>query len=84
MSKKMTATEFKRILDNAGIDFKLWGYEGVLNMLSIKEDYDADDFERRGVKILADISRNRANAIYQDLKARGYYADHEVYDIKEV
>lgn len=75
MAKKMTATEFKKALTDAGIDFETWGWEGVLNLISICERYNAKDYASRDLNAIAKSAQEHADNIYHYLKGRGYYED---------
>lgn len=41
--KKMTFKEFKQIFNDAGMDFDIWGYEGILNEISIAQNAMAEE-----------------------------------------
>lgn len=69
----MTNKEFKKILKDAGMDFNVYGYEGILNKLSILSDYKRKEYEKNGNELLAKLEYDSAEAIYEALKNRGYY-----------
>ena len=71
--KKMTAKEFKEILNEANIDFETFGYEGILNLLSIAKHYQAEEYKQLGQKEMANWAREDSDTIYNALNARGYY-----------
>ena len=82
---KMTAEEFIQILNESDIDFEIYGYEGILNMLSIYSTYEADKYEthamletenenvRRGILGVKKLYDNRAYVLHDALAKRGYY-----------
>ena len=69
----MTNKEFKKILKDAGMDFSVYGYEGILNKLSILSDYARKEYEKKGNKVLAKLEYDTGKVIYEALKNRGYY-----------
>lgn len=71
--KKMTAKEFKEILDKANIGFETFGYEGILNLISIAKNYQAKEYEQLGQKEMANWAQEDSDTIYNALDARGYY-----------
>lgn len=71
--KKMTAKEFKQVLTDAGMNFEIWGWEGILNIISIHEDRNSNEMREKGLMAGADGCHRRADSIYNVLKARGYY-----------
>ena len=77
---KMTAKEFKKVLEVAGMDFDIWGYEGILNIVSIHLERSAKDEMIRykntgdkGWKACAESDRKKSDSIYESLKSKGYY-----------
>lgn len=73
MKKTMTAKEFKAVLDNAGLDFGIYGYEGILNLVSIALDAQAEDMKANGRDAGAKGFKDSADKIYDELFKRGYY-----------
>ena len=69
--KKMTLKEFKQILADSGTDLEFWGYEGILNMISICYDKFARDMKESGLD--GKNYKHRANVIYDALHDRGFY-----------
>lgn len=76
-NKKMTAREFKQILTSVGLDFDIYGYEGVLNELSLA--CRAYSFEQlaQGYKNTADWLMEINDGIYRALDNRGYFNQDE-------
>lgn len=70
---KMTAKEFIEVLNNIGLDFDIWGYEGILNEISTAQHYAAMKLEQDGCIGLSKYNRERSDMIYDILKERGYY-----------
>jgi len=73
--KKMTAKEFKETLDKAGFDFNIYGYEGILNIVTCLSYDEANRQEVKNNNLLADYKRKQANVLHDILEARGYYND---------
>lgn len=71
--KKMSNKEFKQILNDSGLDTKIWGYDSILNMVVRCLYNDAKNSEERGFKLSAEHDRERANKIFDELEKRGYY-----------
>lgn len=71
--KKLTNKEFKQILTDCGLDFSIWGYDGVLNMVVICLYHDAREERKNGYDLAADVDIERANKLYDELHKRGYY-----------
>ena len=69
----ITANEVKKILTDAGFDFKFWGWDGVLNIITSFAYYAAKEYEVDGYGYLADEYRRRGGALYDALAARGFY-----------
>lgn len=82
---KMTAKEFVNVLTESGLDFEVYGYEGVLNMLSIYLSHEADEYENRamiarqkgddnvGLLSLKKTCQAESDFLYDTLSKRGYY-----------
>ena len=68
--KKMTAKEFKEILTESGTDFDLYGFEGILNELSIYNEMMAKEYEGEAPEL---VYKKISNKIYKALEKRGYY-----------
>lgn len=73
MGEKMTSKEFENILTACGMTFEAYGYDGVLNMLSLCMDYSAEYSQSRGHEAAAKVYEDRARMIYACLSSRGYY-----------
>ena len=71
--KKITAKEFKEILAKADLDFEVFGYEGILNMISQACQVQADTAKSHGVDLCAAGWKRSADEIYYTLKEKGYY-----------
>ena len=70
--KKLTNKEFKSILTECGIDFDIWGYEGILNYVIRCLYNDAKQEIEKGFIASAELDRERANKLYDILEQRGY------------
>ena len=73
MANRMTKKKFLEVFEAAGFDFDVWGWEGILNMISCHESYSADLAERDGFLAAAKGNRERADYIFDVLKDLGYY-----------
>jgi len=73
MAKAMTCKEFWQVLESVGITKEIWGYDGILNMISILESSQAEQCEKMGLKAAADGNKKRSDAIFKVLTDRGYY-----------
>lgn len=69
--KNMTLKEFKETLK--GTQFENVNLEDLLNSLSILCDREAEQYEKLGLKALAEHSRKDATTIYERLVSKGYY-----------
>lgn len=79
----MTVEEFIQILNDSGLDFEVFGYEGILSMLSNHLLNEADKYEKKamsqtendntGLLGLMKLYNNMAHAIYTALENRGYF-----------
>ena len=70
MSKKMTAKEFKKVLADAEIDFEVYGYEGVLNLIALANIYLEDETNYENLK---QMYARRRNAINNVLEEKGFF-----------
>ena len=68
--KKMTLKEFKQIFNDAGMDFDIWGYEGILNEIAIAQNAMAEETEHDALK---EMYYDRSRFINAKLKERGHY-----------
>lgn len=68
--KKMTLKEFKQIFNDAGLDFNIWGYEGILNEIAIAQNAMAEETKH---DVLKEMYQSRSEFIYNSLKERGHY-----------
>lgn len=73
MTKKMTLKEFKEVLKEAEIDLDIWGYEGILNIIS--GYYMHEVKEEKSMGINPKFTERKAYAIYDILTERGFYDD---------
>ena len=71
--KKMTAKEFKEALNTAGVNFDVFGFEGILNTLSIKYAKDSEEYSYKGLKAAAAGTYEQSKILYNILNERGYY-----------
>lgn len=72
-AKAMTNKEFWGILEEAGYGKDFWGYEGLLNIISIHDSMQAEKCREDGCNAAAGASQRRADVIFDALVARGYY-----------
>lgn len=68
--KKMTSKEFKKVFNDAGFNFDIWGYEGILNLLVMAEGYLENETDS---DVLKEMHKSRRMHIYNSLNERGYY-----------
>ena len=73
MKKTMTAKEFKAVLENAGITLDVYGYEGILNLVSMALESQADNMKNNGLNAGAKGYRDSAISIFLELDKRGFY-----------
>lgn len=78
MAKKMTQREFKEIFEAAGFNFNIWGWEGILNMVSSFEAHEAEIARDMGFDAAAEANQERADIIFKELDNRGYYDECKV------
>ena len=71
--KKLTNKEFKTFLTESGIDFDIWGYEGILNYVIRCLYHDYREETEKGFTVSAELDRERANKLFDILEKRGYY-----------
>lgn len=69
----MTAKEFKEAMKECNHDFENWGWEGILNSLSIMWRFQSDEEAGMGLMAISDQHSKDATKAYEILKARGYY-----------
>ena len=69
----MNSKEFEETLTNAGIDFNCFGYEGILNLISLYCDKEYERYKENGLIKAAEFEKERSHKIYEELKKRGYY-----------
>ena len=76
--KIKTLKEFKQVLEDvAGMYFDVWGFDGLLNIISSYNEFLAKDAISRGAKSVARYDKERADRIYEYLKNKGYYDTKE-------
>lgn len=68
--QKMTEKEFIAAFENAGFDFSVWGYEGILNQISSLYYRYAEEAKS---KLMRDFYGKKANKLHNLLEERGYY-----------
>lgn len=77
--EKMYVDEFIKAIDEAGYDFNIYGWEGILNLLCLysrdqeakyKEKHKDDD----GYLGLAKWEGDRASKVHAILDRRGYFS----------
>lgn len=73
MGKKMTQKEFKEIFEKAGFTFDLWGWEGILNMISGYNQILAEECFKNGANSAGQRQKKQSDIIFAELEARGYY-----------
>ena len=64
----MTTKKFWEILEKAGYDKKIYGYEGLLNAIACYEWHEAMNYEREGNATLQRIHEERATMIHDSLE----------------
>lgn len=69
----MTANEFKKVLTNSNIDFSVWGYEGILNIVSSYCSKMETEYRKKGENAMADLYKDKADKTYEYLESIGYY-----------
>ena len=82
MADKMYVKDFVEAFNEVGFDFNIWGWEGILNMISSHCRETCKFFENlhkqhpdQGYNMIAEAERQRANQIYEILERRGYFND---------
>ena len=71
--KKMTNKEFKEILNKAGMDFDVYGYEGILNMIAQCKRHYSEKHQEEGFEAISKMYLNQATYIHDELASRDYY-----------
>ena len=72
-NKKMTTKEFKEILASADIDFDVFGWEGLLCMISNNEYHNYEDMKSKGLMAGANARKRSFKTIHDALEKRGYF-----------
>lgn len=72
---KMSCKEFKEAINKSGMDFNIWGFEGILNILSSYYYQTAEEYKKEGKEFMAKCNLRRANILLSILEERGYYND---------
>lgn len=72
-AKKMTQKEFKAVLEKVGMNFEVWGWEGILNMISGYNEFLSEEAIKMGSENVYRHEKNIADAIFDELDKRGYY-----------
>ena len=73
MAKKMTAKDFRQAIEQAGFHWDIWGYEGMLNLISSGLKDMAERDSMRGSIHIAQHEMNQSKILYDILDKRGYY-----------
>lgn len=71
--KHMTLKEFIESIDNSGLGYKFYKFEGILNMLVDYHFLKAEKEDKMGYNISAKVDRSIAHNIYESLRDRDYY-----------
>lgn len=71
MKKEMTLKEFKDVLNKAGLNFDLIGYDGILNMIALC--YRTISEQAGDNSTFSELYRKTSDVIHDDLKERGFY-----------
>ena len=71
--KDITTKEFKQILNDSGINFEVFKWEGILNMISGYHEIIAKEARERGSLSVAKMDKDISDKIYTVLKSRGFY-----------
>lgn len=72
-AKRVTNKEFKEILTACGMDFDVWGYDGVINLLVVAQRSMGDKDEAGGYNTLAKREHEVADKLQDALRERGFY-----------
>lgn len=70
--KKVNSKEFKEVLTDSGLNFDIFGYDGILNLISIYLEMDSVKYIETSPEF-AEYEHNNSDKIYHYLKDRGYY-----------
>lgn len=68
----MGEKKFWQELNNVGIDKECWGYEGILNLVSLAYHYMAEEEKEKGFACYK-WDEERSNKLYKRLDEIGYY-----------
>lgn len=71
--EKMNCREFKDILNNAGIDFGIFGYDGIINIIISYYDGQAEKEKEAGLVRCASVSERRRDTLFDQMMERGFY-----------
>ena len=74
-NEKMTCKQFKQILEKADFPSNIYGYDDILNILSLALRYQATA-ERQSCPYSADADERSARIIYDELAKLGYYGNY--------
>ena len=69
----MKKNEFKKIITDAGMDFSLYGYEGILNTIIIMSSAAEEKYRIMGLTATARHYEKIRETIFTALNERGYY-----------
>lgn len=72
MKTKLSHKDFEKILTSAGITFDFWGYEGILNIISLYQRDQERKCNKAGLGKAAEDCRKRYEKIESALLSRGY------------
>lgn len=67
MAKKMTSKEFWTVLEKVGYPKDIYGYDGLINLMSCFEWSEGTKWRERGNETMARISEERAKGFHDAL-----------------
>ena len=69
----MKGKEFKKIMTDAGMDFTLYGYDGILNAIILMSSAAEEKYRIMGLTGIARYYKKISETIFTALNERGYY-----------
>ena len=77
--EKMIAKDFIEALNEAGYDFEIYGWEGILNLICLYSRYQVEKYKDKheddgGYLGLAKLENDRASKLHAILDRRGYFS----------
>jgi len=69
----MKKNEFKKIMTDAGMDFSVYGYEGILNTIILMSSAAEEKYRIMGFTGIARYYKKISETIFTALNERGYY-----------